>query len=160
MRDTIEAQTSTRTREMFGLRAVLASTVSDSHTWNLVFLQLLLKEHGYQVRNLGACVPPELLAQRCAAWPPDLVVLSSVNGHGIYDGIGAVSALRAVPELLATPVVIGGKLGIDHADPEQGITLLNAGIDSVFGEGAAELARFRAYLGEVAVGAVRVPASA
>lgn len=51
------------------LEAILSSTSSDSHMWNLIFIQLVLEEHGYHVTNLGACVPVEALVDRCAALP-------------------------------------------------------------------------------------------
>ncbi|MHC0433709.1 cobalamin B12-binding domain-containing protein [Streptomyces sp. O3] len=91
---------------------VVSGTASDSHTWNLVFLQLFLEEQGHRVINLGPCVTAEMLADACPAIDPDLVVLSSVNGHGYRDGLSMVTALRQRPELAALPVVIGGKLGV------------------------------------------------
>src|SRR5262249_57781785 len=85
---------------------------SDSHTWNLVFLQLALEELGHRVVNLGACVPDELVLAGCLRVRPDLVVVSSVNGHGFRDGTRLIGRIRGCPELAATPVVIGGKLGV------------------------------------------------
>ncbi|MGQ4416103.1 methylaspartate mutase, partial [Streptomyces sp. SAS_269] len=32
---------------------VVSSLASDAHTWNLVFLQLLIEESGFDVVNLG-----------------------------------------------------------------------------------------------------------
>jgi methylaspartate mutase sigma subunit len=128
------------------LKAVVSSTVSDSHTWNLIFLQLMLEEHGYAVANLGACVPDRLLVTRCEAEAPGLIVISTVNGHGYYDGIGAVRALRAVPELRGTPIVIGGKLGIGPSQSGGAAGLLAAGFDAVFGDDTAALGPFRAFI--------------
>ncbi|WP_051967542.1 cobalamin B12-binding domain-containing protein [Kitasatospora mediocidica] len=93
------------------LDVVVAGTESDSHTWNLVFLQLLLEDWGHRVENLGPCLTGAELAQACADSGPDLIVLSSVNGHGESDGLRAVVELRALAELAHTPIVIGGKLG-------------------------------------------------
>src|SRR5689334_16258049 len=89
---------------------VVSGTASDSHTWNLVYLQLLLEELGRRVHNLGPCVPDDLLVERCTRLRPALVVLSSVNGHGATDGLRVIGRLRA--RLPGTPIVIGGKLGI------------------------------------------------
>ncbi|WP_149828629.1 cobalamin-dependent protein [Streptomyces tailanensis] len=89
---------------------VVTSMASDSHTWNLVFLQLLLEELGHDVVNLGPCVPDDLLVTRCAAIRPAFVVISSVNGHGCQDGLRVIRRLRSHPGLFAMPVVIGGKL--------------------------------------------------
>lgn len=132
-----------------GLHVLVTSVASDSHTWNLVYLQLLLEEEGHRVTNLGACVPDELLVAECARLRPDLVVVSSVNGHGAGDGIPAVAALRAHPDLAGLPAVIGGKLGIDGPG---GVSctapLLAAGFDAVF-EDDAGTAAFRTFLARV-----------
>jgi methylaspartate mutase sigma subunit len=120
-----------------GLSVVVSSVASDSHTWNLVFLQLALEELGHRVTNLGACVPDDLLVSECQRLLPDLVVISSVNGHGWQDGTRLIGRIRACPELATTPVVIGGKLGIagsgGHAIRDQ---LLAAGYDAVYDDRA------------------------
>ncbi|MFI6033543.1 cobalamin B12-binding domain-containing protein [Streptomyces sp. NPDC051315] len=121
---------------------VIVSTVaSDSHTWNLVFLQLLLEEAGYRVINLGPCVPEELLLAECLRHDPALVVVSSVNGHGHADGLRLARTLRARPELATVPLVIGGKLGVSASPAERGrqaAALLGAGFDAVFDDGQEE----------------------
>jgi methylmalonyl-CoA mutase cobalamin-binding subunit len=127
---------------------VLVSSVSsDSHTWNLVFLQLLIEELGYEVANLGSCVPDELLVSECHRLRPDLVVISSVNGHGHLDGSRLIRRLRAEPGLESIRIVIGGKLGTQGAVAgTYGPELLEAGFDAVF-EDTAGPAEFRRYLG-------------
>ncbi len=135
-----------------GLNIVVSTMVSDSHTWNLVFLQLMLEELGHRVANLGACVPDAHLVGECRRLEPDLVVLSSVNGHGFNDGTRVVAALRACPELRRTPVVIGGKLGIAGAeDGARARALLAAGFDAVFEE-AASVEAFRRYVRSLPTG--------
>ncbi|UVS80626.1 cobalamin B12-binding domain-containing protein [Actinokineospora sp. UTMC 2448] len=127
-------------------RLVLLSSVSsDAHTWNLVYLQLLIEELGHDVVNLGACVPDGLLVESALRHGPDLVVLSTVNGHGYGDGKRVITALRAQQALRNTPVVIGGKLGVaGPLEPERVDELRAAGFDAVFGAdaGAEELRRF------------------
>lgn len=91
---------------------VVTSVVSDSHTWNLVFLQLVLEELGHEVRNLGPCVSPARVVDECLRTQTDLVVVSTVNGHGFRDGRRLIDRIRSRPELLGLAVVIGGKLGI------------------------------------------------
>lgn len=112
---------------------LLSSTPSDAHTWNLIFLQLLIEEHGYTVINLGACVPLAFLIQQCLFHKPDVLVISSVNGHGCDEGIRLIHTIRKIPELQDLTTLIGGKLGT------QGINnriytedLLTAGFDAVF----------------------------
>lgn len=120
-----------------GLSVVVSSVASDSHTWNLVFLQLALEELGHRVVNLGACVPDDLLVGECQRLLPDLVVISSVNGHGVHDGTRLIGRIRACPELATTPVVIGGKLGITGSGGREiRDRLLAAGYDAVYDDRA------------------------
>lgn len=56
-------------------RVLLSTVSSDSHTWNLVYLSLLLEEHGYEVHNLGATVPDELLITTARSQQPDVIVI-------------------------------------------------------------------------------------
>ncbi|MDH6708765.1 methylaspartate mutase sigma subunit [Kitasatospora sp. MAA19] len=135
-----------RQAEHRGLDIVVTTMASDSHTWNLVFLQFLLEELGHRVTNLGACVPDALLLSECRRIAPDLIVISSVNGHGHQEGLRVIPVLRACPELRRTPTVIGGKLGIAGADdPDRERTLLAAGFDAVFEDGAS-VAGFREFV--------------
>ena len=128
-------------------RAVVGSVASDSHTWNLVFLQLLLEEHGYVVTNLGPCTPIELVVETCLDLPPDLLLISSVNGHGHVEGRELIAEIRSHAALSSMPAVIGGKLGtLGTENARFTRPLLQAGYDAVFSErdGAAALARFLA----------------
>jgi methylaspartate mutase sigma subunit len=127
------------------LRVVVTATASDSHTWNLVFLQLLLEELGHRVLNLGPCVPDDLLVSACVEAEPDLVVVSSVNGHGYQDGLRAIDRLRREPALAAVPVVIGGKLGTAGRDGSRSRELVAAGFDAVFEDGH-QIASFRSFV--------------
>jgi methylaspartate mutase sigma subunit len=114
-------------------RVVVTGLSSDSHTWNLVFLQLYLEELGHEVISLGPCVPDELLVHECVRNQPDLVVLSSVNGHGHIDGRRVIGALRRRTELARMPIVIGGKLGVAGAPTAQEMQeLITSGFDAVF----------------------------
>jgi methylaspartate mutase sigma subunit len=135
-----------------GLTIVLSSVSSDSHTWNLVYLQLCLEELGHRVVNLGACVPDDLLVDECVRIRPDLVVISSVNGHGFIDGSRLIARIRAVPELADTPMAIGGMLGINGPDGQRSkALLLAAGYTAVFDSGA-RMPAFRAFLARLAAG--------
>ncbi|MBP2703225.1 cobalamin-dependent protein [Microbispora sp. RL4-1S] len=118
-------------------KVVLSTVSSDSHTWNLVFLQLLLEEHGFEVVNLGPCVPDEVLLDAVREHAPDLVVISTVNGHGHLDGARVVRRLRADPLTCSVPAVIGGKLGIRGAgDRDKVHALIEAGFDAVYTDSA------------------------
>ncbi|MFE7331063.1 cobalamin B12-binding domain-containing protein [Streptomyces sp. NPDC057565] len=125
---------------------IVSSLASDSHTWNLVFLQLLIEELGYDVVNLGACVPDELLLSETLRRRPLMVVISSINGHGYQDGMRVIGRLRGHPELRDVPVVIGGKLGVlGEASRRYVDDLLKAGFDAVFDDGVDNIALFRTF---------------
>jgi N-dimethylarginine dimethylaminohydrolase/methylmalonyl-CoA mutase cobalamin-binding subunit len=136
-----------------GLTVVVTSVASDSHTWNLVYLQLLLEESGHRVVNLGACVPEDLVISECLRIRPDLLVVSTVNGHGFHDGMQVIGRIRACEELAVIRVVIGGKLGIagpaGRASRDQ---LRAAGFDAVFEEGGG-IAALRSLAGQLKVSA-------
>ncbi|MFI0242121.1 cobalamin B12-binding domain-containing protein [Streptomyces sp. NPDC016845] len=112
--------------------AVLSTIPSDSHTWNLLFLQLVLEEQGWEVTNLGACVPVSTLVTESAARPPGLIVVSTVNGHGAEEAPALARAVRAEPALAQVPLVIGGKLDTRGATgPDARPELTDAGFDAV-----------------------------
>jgi methylaspartate mutase sigma subunit len=130
-----------------GARLVLVSTLSsDAHTWNLVFLQLLLEERGCSVINLGGCVPEDELVAAVAEHRPQALVISSVNGHGFRDGRSAIRRLRDDPSTVDVPAVIGGKLGIDGPDGVRAAQLIAAGFDVVLDDGPAALARLHEFI--------------
>lgn len=114
------------------LRVLISGTSSDAHTWNLIFLQLSIEEAGHQVDNLGPCVPDRLLVDTCLERRPDVLLLSSVNGHGHTDIARAVAALRREPQLAGMTVLAGGMLATD-GDPNvrHAPALLAAGVDAV-----------------------------
>jgi methylaspartate mutase sigma subunit len=133
------------------LNVVVAGTASDAHTWNLVFLQLLFEDWGHRVRNLGACVPEDTTVAECLRLRPDLIVVSTVNGHGIEDGLSLARKLRSRAELAITPAVIGGKLAISGpiaADVAEG--LIQAGFDAVYNDDADRRDELMAFVREIA----------
>jgi methylaspartate mutase sigma subunit len=137
------------------LTVVVSSVASDSHTWNLVYLQLAIEELGHRVHNLGACVPDELLVAECLRIRPDLIVISTVNGHGGIDGVRLIGRVRASPQLARTPVVIGGMLGIAGPGGREPLEWLRAaGFDGVFEDGAG-LTAFRSFARELSAGGGR-----
>ncbi|GHA98309.1 cobalamin B12-binding domain-containing protein [Streptomyces termitum] len=122
-----------------GRRILLSTVSSDAHTWNLVFLQLLLEELGHEVVNLGPCVPDDLLVETAAAEPFDALVISTVNGHGCLDGARLARALRADPRTAHLPAMIGGKLSTRGPDDTSYVReLAEAGFDAVCVDGAPE----------------------
>ncbi|MFL6136572.1 MAG: cobalamin B12-binding domain-containing protein [Frankiaceae bacterium] len=137
------------------LSVVVTSVASDSHTWNLIYLQLVLEELGHHVHNLGACVPEDLLIGECLRSRPDLIVVSSVNGHGYQDGMRLIRRIRECAELAGIPVVIGGKLGIAGPGGKRNRDRLRAaGFNEVFEEGDG-IAAFRDLVGRLTASVVR-----
>ena len=144
--------------EPSGRTVIVSSMASDSHTWNLVYLELLVRELGFDVVNLGACVPDELLESECVSRRPAMLVLSSVNGHGHQDGLRVIQRIRALPELRGLPVVIGGKLGVGGAlTADQTAQLLVAGFDAVFDDQQSS-ASFRRFAATLSAGVTQVEA--
>ncbi|MFG2607151.1 cobalamin B12-binding domain-containing protein [Streptomyces sp. NPDC048514] len=125
-------------------RCLLSTVESDSHIWNLVYLQKLLEENGAAVRNLGSCTPVDSVTQGVAEWQPDLLVVSSVNGHGHHGARVLLSALHE--QGLAIPCVVGGKLTTAESDNARvRRDLLAHGYTEVF-TGDDSIDRFREFL--------------
>ena len=135
--------------------AILAGTPSDSHTWNLLFVQLLLEENGWSVTNLGACVPVAMLLDESLRQPPDMIVISTVNGHGAQDARQIIEAVRAQPSLSRVPVFLGGKICVSEERERAAVGELSAaGYDAVLvGDDAVPV--FRSVLARVAAGRER-----
>ncbi|MFN7097581.1 MAG: cobalamin B12-binding domain-containing protein [Gammaproteobacteria bacterium] len=117
------------------MKILLTTIPSDSHMWNLVFMQLFLEEHGHEVINLGACVPIDLIIREAHYHRPGMIVVSSINGHGNIEGRELATAVKACDLLKNINLVIGGKLstkGINNIDYVS--TLKQAGFDEVYTE--------------------------
>jgi methylaspartate mutase sigma subunit len=126
---------------------------SDSHTWNLIFMQLFLEEMGHRVTNLGPCVPNDEIVEFCSWSGTQLLVISTINGHGIHSAGPLISAVRSRDSLVHLPVVIGGKLGSSGAArPEEIDRMLSAGFHAVFDEGS-ELSTFVDFVDSLSRGA-------
>ncbi|GHB62054.1 methylaspartate mutase [Streptomyces xanthochromogenes] len=125
-------------------RCLVSTVESDSHIWNLVYLQKLLEENGATVRNLGSCTPVDLVVRAVRESRPELLVVSSVNGHGHHGARVLLSALQE--NGLEVPCVVGGKLTTTESDNDRvRRDLLAHGYTDVFlGEDA--IPRFRDFL--------------
>jgi methylaspartate mutase sigma subunit len=135
---------------------VLTSIPSDSHTWNLVYLDLFISERGFEVVNLGACTPVELVRRRCREVEPRLVVVSTVNGHGGLQAQELARSLANLPKRDRIELVLGGKLGIHgEVDATRTRALLTAGFDHVFDDSPTMMAAFETVLRSVRVRARR-----
>jgi methylaspartate mutase sigma subunit len=136
-------------------RFVVTSLSSDAHMWNLVFLQLFLEELGGEVINLGACTPDELIIAECRKAKPDVLVVSTVNGHGHIDGNRLIRKVRQDTELAGMYAVIGGKLGVGgDSNTQFSAELISAGFDATF-EATAGLDEFVCFLESLTPGPAR-----
>ncbi|MFJ7326484.1 cobalamin B12-binding domain-containing protein [Streptomyces cyaneofuscatus] len=125
-------------------RCLLTTVESDAHFWNLIYLEKLIQEHGAEVRNLGNCTPVDLVVEELAAYQPDLLVVSSVNGHGYYGARELLGRIHLAG--LDVPCVVGGKLTTSASDNDRvRRDLLAHGFTDVFvDENAVE--QFRGFL--------------
>ena len=114
-------------------QAIVCTVPSDSHTWNLIYMQLLLEEYGINVINLGCCVPAEELVKQCHKIKPDMVVISTINGHGYMEGKETLLEIKKYEILNNIEFFIGGKLTVNGELKKSQISeLINLGFQGVF----------------------------
>lgn len=127
-------------------KVILSSISSDSHVWNLIYLQLLLEELNFDVINLGPSVATQDLVKACHRHKPTHLIISSVNGHGYIKGLEIIRAVRQMNLLKNMNVVIGGKLGVNGVISNEQIQhLYKEGFDGVFVNNTA-IEEFRYYM--------------
>ena len=132
--------------------AILATLPSDSHTWNLVYIQLLLQEYGYNVENLGSCTPIYDIIEKAYEIKPSFIVISSINGHGYLEAQTLIQLLREEDFIQNIPVLIGGKLTTNGLlEQFQKEHLYKMGYSGVF-PASDSIDDFRAYLNEESKG--------
>jgi len=113
--------------------AILATIPSDSHSWNLIFMEKFLIETGFATINLGVCVPYEDVLVNCATHKPDYLVISTINGHGYMEGVELAKIIRAEINLTNMKMVIGGNLYVGSRILGKHINgLYAAGYDGVY----------------------------
>jgi methylaspartate mutase sigma subunit len=78
--------------------------------WNLHVVQEELEARGFEVLNFGPCTPTKLLAETVRDRRPQLVVISTINGHGEQSAIKIIETLKLYQAHRIGPIVIGGKL--------------------------------------------------
>lgn len=114
-------------------KCILSTIESDSHMWNLVYMELLLNEYGFDVHNLGCCVAEDETVKAVMEHCPDLVVISTLNGHGYVQGKSLIENYRQELGEKAPTIVIGGNLSTNIDSYAQlSEKLLQAGFDGVF----------------------------
>jgi len=89
---------------------LLATLPSDAHGQNLVVLQRLLVEHGFEVRNLGICTPVAVLLKACAELRPRVVVISATNGHHDVEGTRVAKCIHELLGPASPSLALAGEL--------------------------------------------------
>lgn len=113
--------------------AILASTPDDSHQWNLHGVEMELKERNIEVINLGPLTPCKVIAETVRDRHPDLLVVSTVNGHGVHSMLEVLRTLEEYQVKRSIRIVIGGLLTTDPEKTKTAIsTLMSAGCSGVF----------------------------
>jgi methylaspartate mutase sigma subunit len=113
--------------------AILASTPDDSHQWNLHGVEMELKERNIDVINLGPLTSCKVIAETVRDRRPDLLVVSTVNGHGVHSMMEVLRALEEYQVKRSIRIVIGGLLTTDPEDAKTAkSTLMSAGCSGVF----------------------------
>ena len=136
---------------MLAYRAILSSTPCDSHAWNLIYIELFLKEHNFEVINLGCCVSNEDLIESIQKNNPDIVVISSVNGYLYRELLKMLPTLNKIKKLFdyKFKLVVGGKLTVDDRNSNfLKKELVKIGIDKIFLDNEP-LSNFSAYLSQI-----------
>lgn len=135
------------------MQAVVATTPNDSHSWNLVYLELLLADQYVGVHGLGPCTPVTRILETLRDFEVDLLVLSSVNGHGISAIADTVLQVRASAHGRDVPIAVGGKLDTSGGPSRDAIKLLTTnGVDRVF-TGESAVAQFLVWMNQLPEGA-------
>jgi hypothetical protein len=84
-----------------------------------------------------------------------LLAISTINGHGVIDGIELGRQIAALPPHIRPIAVVGGKLGISGPCPPESVAALKAaGFHAVFDDDRAleefrALEDFRAFLAKL-----------
>jgi len=115
--------------------AILATIPSDAHNWNLIYMDLFLQEQGFKVANLGPCTPIDLLLDSCDKIAPELVVISTINGHGHIEAKDIIVQFQKKGLLERSDIYLGGKLSTDpRLSYLYAIELEEMGYDKVFSD--------------------------
>ncbi|MFI7437890.1 cobalamin-dependent protein [Micromonospora haikouensis] len=110
---------------------ILGVAGSDAHAVANHLIAMHLREHGFDVVNLGVCTPLTEFADAVDAHPEaEAVIIGSLNGHA-YADLRDLPALRAAGRL-ARPVILGGNLSVgSHKADDVHDRLRALGVDHI-----------------------------
>ena len=127
--------------------ALIIGPPSDSHTWNLFFLKLFLKEQNFSTQVLGGGIRYDEITDTIKKSSWDLILVSSLNGHFLHEAEDIINAIkRGLPSSSNTRIIAGGKL--DTFDSSGAIIdklFLKLGFDAAF-FGSFQMESFTQYL--------------
>lgn len=118
-------------------RVLIGTVQGDIHDIGKTIFEIALRSYGFTVEDLGVDVPPQVFAERAAAWQPDIVGLSgllSTAYDAMRETVRLLHALAPQEGKAPVPILIGGGLvneqvrsyvGADHwcRDAIQGVRL-------------------------------------
>lgn len=98
-------------------KVILGVTESDSHVVANHLIAHQLKEHGYEVINLGPCTSvSEFYREYQKQSDIMAIVIGSLNGHA-YEDLEGLAELKASGSIQC-PVVLGGNLSVGSEKTE------------------------------------------
>lgn len=108
---------------------ILGVAHSDAHAVANHLIAMQLREHGFDVVNLGVCTPLTDFADALDAHPgAEAVIIGSLNGHA-YADLADLPRLRAAGRL-ARPLILGGNLTVGSHKTDDGLRRLRElGVD-------------------------------
>lgn len=110
---------------------LIAMTESDAHVVAIRLLQVFLEENGYQVINLGACVPLTEVVETASKLKPICIVLGAQNGHALDDIAPLLPLMQK--RAFSCPVLLGGNVSIGSKKSNDSIEKLKtAGVTEIF----------------------------
>lgn len=113
--------------------ALVLGPPSDAHTWNLFYLDLILKESGFSSEVLGGCVNLKDITKKVSTSHWDIIVVSSLNGHFYLE---SQSVLKSIKKGLgaSNPIIVaGGNIDTNNRDIDfLERTVKKQGYDEVF----------------------------
>lgn len=93
-------------------RILIGTVAGDIHDLGKSLLHMLLRCHGFTVRDLGVDVPPARFVEEALTFRPDVIGLSGLTTVAHASMRNTVMALHATARLdgRAIPVVVGGQI--------------------------------------------------
>ncbi|GLW89862.1 cobalamin-dependent protein [Actinokineospora globicatena] len=108
---------------------ILGVAESDAHAVANQLIAMQLREHGFEVINLGVCTPLTEFAAAFERHPEaEAILVGTLNGHAHQD-LRELPALRSTG-LMACPVIVGGNFSVGaRRDERDRARLLDLGVD-------------------------------